>query len=250
MAGAGAVALVALRKGVRPGWGTVLAALAILGSVAAQIVLLEREEYMLWFVPVLFGVCTLAVGLLAVRRSLAAPAMAVAFVVLLIAPTAYSATTWLAPVEGTFAAAGPKEATGDGGYAVGPQIIGIDRALIAYVGAHRPGRRWALLTVASETAAPFILLDFDAGAVGGYSGIDPAVNGPRLAGMVARGEARYVLLGGEFSSRGGNLATAAVLDSCRALEPSTWHSPLAYPDGVTLFDCAGRERQLEAEPRS
>jgi hypothetical protein len=62
--------------------------------------------------------------------------------------------------------------------------------------------------------------------------------------MVERGEARYVLLGGEYSTRGGNRATDAVLRVCRQLRPAAWHSPVPFPDGLTLFDCAGRERAL------
>jgi 4-amino-4-deoxy-L-arabinose transferase-like glycosyltransferase len=246
MAGAGAVALVSLRQGLSPVWGVVLAALAVLGTVAVEIVLLHREHYMLWLIPVLIGGGALGVGLLAAVRSLAAPALALTFCLLLVAPTAYATTTWLAPVEGTFPAAGPKAAAGDGGFGVSGRALEIDRALLSYVRSHRPGSRWELLTVASDSAAPFILLGLDAGALGGYSGTDPAVDGPRLAHLVSRGEARYVLLGGVYSTRGGNRATDAVLRACRQLRPSAWHSPDPYTGGLVLFDCAGRERALAA----
>jgi hypothetical protein len=186
------------------------------------------------------------VGLLTVMRSLAAPALALTFCLLLVAPTAYATTTWLAPVEGTFPAAGPKAAAGDGGYGVGTLRLSIDRAILDYVRSHRPGTRWPLLTVASDSAAPFILLGFDAGALGGYSGTDPALDGAGLARLVSRGEARYVMLGGVYSTRGGNRASDAVLRSCRQLEPSDWHSPDRFTGGLVLFDCAGRERALAA----
>jgi 4-amino-4-deoxy-L-arabinose transferase-like glycosyltransferase len=258
MAGVGAVAIAWLRtrRGAetrddhapRPGplvlWGLALAALAILGTLAVQIVLLHREQYLLWLIPVLIGGCALALGLLAAVRALTWPAMAVSFSLLLIAPTAYATTTWLAPVEGTFPAAGPKSATGSGGLDVSAKTVAIDRALARYVLAHRPGTRWALLTVASDQAAPLILMGLDAGALGGYSGTDPAVDGPKLAEMVRRGEARYVLLGGEYSTRGGNKATDAVLRACKQLTTQQWRSPDPYPNGLALFDCAGREAQL------
>ena len=64
--------------------------------------------------------------------------------------------------------------------------------------------------------------------------------------MVASRQARYVLLGGEYSLRGGNLATRAVLRACKELPPSQWHSPIAYPYGLVLFDCAGDEKALAA----
>ena len=116
---------------------------------------------------------------------------------------------------------------------------GIDRALADYVSTHDPGTRWALLTVASDTAAPMMLFGLNAGALGGYSGTDPAVDGPGLARLVGNREARYVLLGGEYSLRGGNLATRAVLRACTELAPSAWRSPVPYPFGLALFDCAG-----------
>ena len=74
-----------------------------------------------------------------------------------------------------------------------------------------------------------MLFGLDAGALGGYSGTDPAVDGPRLARLVASREARYVLLGGEYSLRGGNRATRAVLRACKELAPSAWHSPVRLP---------------------
>jgi hypothetical protein len=63
---------------------------------------------------------------------------------------------------------------------------------------------------------------------------------------VAARQARYVLLGGEYSLRGGNGATRAVLRACRQLAPSEWQSPARYTFGLVLFDCAGRERALAA----
>ena len=77
-------------------------------------------------------------------------------------------------------------------------------------------------------------------------GVDPALDGPGLARLVAGGQARYVLLGGEYSLRGGNLATHAVLRACTELAPPVWHSPVPYPFGLALFDCAGHERALAA----
>jgi 4-amino-4-deoxy-L-arabinose transferase-like glycosyltransferase len=248
MAGAGVAAFVKLARRRRRDrlLGIALVAGALATTALAQVVLMHREHYMVWFVPVLAGGAALGfLALLALRR-LAAPAVALAFALVLVVPTAYASTTWLAPVEGTFPVAGPKAFPGSGGYGVNERDAGIDRALANYVVTHRPGSRWALLTVASDTGAPLILMGLDAGALGGYSGTDPAVDGPRLARMVASGQARYVLLGGEYSLRGGNLATRAVLRACKELAPSQWRSPIAYPYGLVLFDCAGDEKALAA----
>jgi len=246
MAGAGAVAFVELAQGRRRTWGLALAACALATTVAAQVVLMQREHYMRWFIPALVAGAVVGVAVLILRRRLAAPAVALTFLLVLVAPIAYATTTWLAPVEGTFPAAGPKHFAGAGGYGLNGHALAIDRALVDYVSTHAPGSRWALLTVASETAAPMMLLGLDAGAVGGYSGTDPALDGPGLARLVASRKARYVLLGGEYSLRGGNRATVAVLKACTELTPASWHSPVPYPYGLVLFDCAGRERALAA----
>jgi 4-amino-4-deoxy-L-arabinose transferase-like glycosyltransferase len=247
MAGAGLVAFAELARGPdsRRIWGLALLACAIVATVAAQVVLLHREHYLEWFVPVLVAGAAVGLCALLALRRLAVPALALTFLLLLVAPTAYSATTWLAPAEGTFPAAGPKHDAGAGAYGIDERDLGIDAALAAYVSTHNPGSRWTLLTVASDTASPMILFGLDAGALGGYSGTDPVLDGPGLARLVAAGEARYVLLGGEYSLRGGNRATRAVLRACMELPPSVWHSPVGYPFGLALFDCAGHERALE-----
>jgi 4-amino-4-deoxy-L-arabinose transferase-like glycosyltransferase len=246
MAGIGAGAFVALARRQPRIWPLILAPCAVAGTVAAQLVLLDRENYLLWFIPVLVCGATIGLALLLVSRRLAWGAMALVYCLLLVAPTAYATTTWLAPVEGTFPAAGPTQATGFGGVGLSATDLRRDRALVGYLKAHRPGSRWALFTDASPTAASFILLGLDAGALAGYSGTDPVLDGPGMAQLVARGEARYVVFGGEFSTRGGNAATLAVLRACRQLPGRVWAGAHAPSAGLVLFDCAGRERQLAA----
>jgi 4-amino-4-deoxy-L-arabinose transferase-like glycosyltransferase len=244
MAGAGAVAFAALARGRLRWWALALLAGALVATLAAQIVLLHRQHYMSWFVPVLMIGAAGGFTAMLVRRRLAAPAMAFLLCLLAVAPAAYSATTWLAPVEGTFPAAGPRSAAGAGGVGVSGSHLHTYRSLIDYVRSTGTGSRWALFTVSAPTAAPFMLLGLDTGALAGYSGTDPAIDGPGLARLIARHEARYVLLGGEFASRGGNAATAAVLRACPLVPPSRWGGPEVSPFGLALFDCAGRESAL------
>jgi 4-amino-4-deoxy-L-arabinose transferase-like glycosyltransferase len=248
MAGAGALALVKLRRGRLPVWGALLAACAIVGTVAVQIVLLHRESYIEWFIPVLIGGGIAGILAIAAARTLAGPAMAAVFLLLLIAPAAYSATTWYFPVEGTFATAGPKANAGVGGLGMTPKTAVEVKAAEDYTLSHHPGHRWLMMAVAADTAAPFILEGYDVTAVGGYSGTDQALDGPQLARLIRRGEARYILLGGAYSTRGGNKATQAVLRACRLLTAREWKDPDIYIGGLALFDCAGRARQLEAPP--
>ena len=261
MAGAGAVAMAKLAAGrtqvatdapagqLARLAGVALWGAAVAGTVATEAVLLHREHYMNWFVPLLLvgsAGCLLAIALgslLRHSRSTAAGS-GLALLLLLAAPAAYASTTWLAPVEGTFPAAGPRQAAGHGGLGVNTRDLAIAESIQAYVEGHGATKRFALLTDAADTASPYILRGMRASAMAGYSGVDPALDGPGLARLVAHHQARYVLLGGEYSSRGGNGATQAVIRACRELIPAEWNSPVAYPFGLVLFDCAGRERGL------
>jgi 4-amino-4-deoxy-L-arabinose transferase-like glycosyltransferase len=246
MIGAGAVAFA--RFAQRRDWCVVLLPCAVAATVAAQVSILDYQHYMRWFVPVLI-VGTL-IGLVAIMvRRFAGPAMAFVLCLLLVAPTAYASTTWLASVQGTFAAAGPHQASGDGGFGVNAGDLRFDRSLLSYVNTHRPGTRWSVLTVAAPTAAPMILLGSHAGALAGYSGTDPVLDGPGLARLVASGQARYVVIGGAYASRGGNLASKAVLRACLQVPAEAWHGPVPSRYELVLFDCAGRERALSRGAR-
>ncbi|MDE3069978.1 MAG: hypothetical protein KGJ43_04550, partial [Acidobacteriota bacterium] len=177
-----------------------------------------------------------------------AGAVAAMFGLLLVAPGAYAATTWLAPVQGTFPAAGPHAAAGPGGDGLYPGEPSVFNSLVRYLRAHRLGRRFGLLTVSSVTAAPLILKGIDAAALGGYGGTDPALDRRRLAKLLARGEAHYVLLGGAYSERGGNRASAAVLASCREIPSAQWGGPPLEAYSLVLFDCAGHARGIDGAP--
>jgi 4-amino-4-deoxy-L-arabinose transferase-like glycosyltransferase len=224
--------------------GMLLLPCAVVATVAVQVVILHEQHYMGWFVPVLI-VGALAGVAMTARRQLVAAGITLTLGLLLVAPTVFAAASWLGPVEGTFPAAGPREANALGPLGISHAELSVDRALMSYVKSHRPASRWAVLTDASPTAAPLILMGMRAGALGGYSGGDPALDGPQLARLVKRGEARYVVLGGAYASRGGNLATKAVLRSCRLIPHQRWHGPSpATVFTFALFDCAGREAQL------
>jgi 4-amino-4-deoxy-L-arabinose transferase-like glycosyltransferase len=249
MVGAGAGAFVSAAR--RREWWLILLPAAVAGTVAAQIVQLHRQQYMHWFhLPLALAAGLGALALLAALlvRRLAIPAMVLTLAALSVAPALYAATTWAVPVEGTFPAAGPKVAGALGPYGINAHDVKVDRDLLRYIDAHVPTPRWELLTVSSDSSTGFILLGHRAGALGGYSGTDPAVNGPRLAGMIARGEARYVVLGGAYASRGGNLATRAVIRACRQIPNEAWlHFRRYSVYSFVLYDCAGDERKLAAQ---
>jgi hypothetical protein len=203
--------------------------------------------------------------LLLVLRRFTVAATLVGVVALLIAPAAMSKTTWSFPVEGTFPAVGPSASAGHGGVGLNAAGVRWNRELLAWIGSHRPGSRWSVLTDASSVAAPMILLGSDAGALGGYSGTDPALDGRSLARLVAAGEARYMLMGGVYWDRGGNAATSAIVNVCLPIPPSRWHEgatrltpaqilrlsrfvPSPSPVTFTLYDCRGLAPRLAAYP--
>jgi 4-amino-4-deoxy-L-arabinose transferase-like glycosyltransferase len=248
MFGAGAYAFAQFAR--RGDWRLLLLAGAAAATVPAQLVLLHRDHYMSWFTAPLIAAAIAAlllVGVLSLTpalRRLAPGAIALLIGVLCIAPGVYGASNWLAPVQSTFPAAGPRAASGPGGYGVNDEHVKVDRSLLKYVEAHRPGSRWSVLVDASNTASPMILLGARAGSLGGFSGTDPALDGRGLGVYVAGGKARYVLLGGEFSTRGGTKATEAVQRVCRVVPTRTWLPRPLQPNGLILFDCAGRAPQL------
>ena len=247
MVGVGAAAWVELAR--RPNRclalvATALLLLAVAATALAQMVLLHRAHYLSWLPPAGAAAAAIGVGAFLVLRRRAAPAMTFILGALLLAPGAYATTTWKAPVEGTFPAVGPQQAAGYGGLDVSPTSLRTYRSLLRYVATHQPGTRWAILTEASDTAAPLILLGLKAGALAGYSATDPALDGAGLARLVARGEARYLVLGGAYSSRGGNLASKAVAQACAKVPPRTWRQTHFTRYSLVLFDCAGREREL------
>jgi 4-amino-4-deoxy-L-arabinose transferase-like glycosyltransferase len=248
MVGAGTYAFAQAAK--RRDWRLVLLAIAAAATVPAQLVLLHRDRYMSWFTApliiatILTLVLVAALSLLPRLRRLAAPAIALVLGVLCIAPAVYAASNWLAPVQSTFPAAGPRAASGPGGYGVNDEHVEVDRALLSYVEGHGPGRRWSVLADASNTASPMILLGGLAGSLGGFSGTDPALDGPGLGALVQTGQARYVILGGEFSTRGGTKATEAVQRLCAVVPTRTWLPRPLQPNGLILFDCKDRVREL------
>jgi 4-amino-4-deoxy-L-arabinose transferase-like glycosyltransferase len=244
MVGAGLISLPSLlHRGRR--WTLLLVAIVI-ASVATQIALLYRSEYMRWMLPVLIACGLGCIVVCVLRRKWSRWSLALTLAALLIAPTGFAAATWGAPVEGTFPVAGPWGAPGPGGVGVEAKELPMYRHLIAYLRTHRETKRFSVLTVSSVTAAPLILMGSRAAALGGYSGTDRALTAGGLAHLVQLRQARYVLLGGPYSSRGGNAATAAALRACRYVPSHVWGGIHTSKYSPVLFDCAGRAPQLWA----
>ena len=235
-----------------------LPAVAIALTVIEQIQLLAgQHDYLKWLWPVVILAAIASVVVAWVRPRLIAATMAAALVALLLAPALYSRTVWEIPVDGTFPAAGPYVDAGQGGIGAAAPTLPILTELFHYVDARAPHARWTLLTQASITAAPMILLGYRAAAIGGYGTQTPALTPKQLAHFVAAGAARYVMLGGAYAWRGGNPASQAVRQACAIVKPQLWRPPTNigtpqkpvwfYPIGglnYVLYDCKGYAGRL------
>ena len=243
LVGGGLVAMSELAR--RGGWRVAVPAAAAAATVAAQLVLMRREHYWVAYAPLLIAGALGAVVVVLARPRWAVPALAGSLAFLLVVPTGYASTVWEGPVNGTFPAAGRNLRPGAGIDGLSRSNGGTDVALIAYARAHHPGRRWEVLTVSTQIADPLIIYGVRAGSLAGYGGTDPVLDGPGLARLVERGDARFVELGGVYADRGGNAATHAVARYCRRIPGLEWHGTRSA-NGLTLWDCAGRTAQLSA----
>ena len=247
MVGVGGVAIASLarsgdaRRALR---GYVLAVLAIVATVAVQLVLIGREGDPLWWRIPLVALCLGALIAIPLARARAGWAVGVALGAALVTSMAYSFSVWLAPVNGTLPVAGPYSYAGQGGYGVGPTTLRSDRSLARYLNSHGVTEPYALLTLSSDQASALILLGLRASAVGGYNTTDPALTEAGLAAMVAAHKARYVLIGGPYASRGGNGASTAARLVCPEIPVRIWSGGSSYGNGSYLLDCAGKASQL------
>ncbi len=247
MAGAGAVAIGSLvcepqrRSAIR---GFVLAVVAVAATVAVELVLADREGDPLWWRIPLVLLCLGGLVAIPLARSRAGWALAVAVAALLVTPMAFSFSVWLAPVNGTFPAAGPYSYPGQGGYGVGPVTLRVDRRLIRYLRTHGATKPYALFTESSDQASPLILLGLRASASGGYNTTDPALSGDQLAMLVAENRARYFFIAGPYSSRGGNGGSTAARLVCPEIPAQIWSYGTSNGLGSYLVDCAGKANEL------
>ena len=235
-----------------------LPAIAIALTVFEQIHLLAgQHNYLEWLWPVLILAGAVCIVVTWLRPAVSQGTIAAVLVALLIAPALYSKTVWEVPVDGTFPAAGPYVDAGQGGIGAARPTYPILAQLFRYADPRTPHARWAVLTQASITAAPMILLGYRAAAVGGYGTQTPGVTPKQLANLVANGEARFVMLGGAYAWRGGNAASQAVRQACTIVKPQLWRPPTNigtpqkpvwfYPIGglnYVLYDCKGYASQL------
>jgi 4-amino-4-deoxy-L-arabinose transferase-like glycosyltransferase len=238
LVGAGASELWHLRER-RPSAGIVLAA-GLIGSAAWGMVVLGRVPS---FVPGL-GIAALAVavsaGLVlvlpaaAVDRRLGRAALVLGIVAVLAGPAAFSVATATRALAGGDPSAGPASAAG--GIGAGPGGGSADAALVEYLLENRGGATWIVAAQGSGTAAGIQLAAGEPVlTMGGFSGTDAVPTETELRSLVADGEVRFVLVGGQGAGPGGlgpsGSSTSWVTQACTAVD-------LGPSVSAALYDCA------------
>ena len=225
--------------------GIVLAA-GLVGSTAWALVVLGRVPS---FAPGL-GLAAVAVAVAAalvlvlpaaaVDRRVQRAAVGLGIVSILAGPAAFSAATMSRALAGGDPSAGPA-AAGNTGFADGSGFAGgsgddVDAALVSYLLANQGDATWIVAAQGSGTAAG---IQIGAGepvlTMGGFSGSDAAPTADELRDLVASGELRFVLLGGQGGgpgrASGSDSATSWVTTACAAVDVGSTSSG-------TLYDCA------------
>ena len=267
LVGIGAVSLA--RDARRAGAWAAVPLLAVFFSTWLELALLRRTGYDAWLQAVVLATGIVAAAVFVVlavfpdwprrRRALVgAAAVVVAVGGLLVAPAAWSQTTQLSAVEGTFPGAGPDFVTGlersggfgappggGGGGAFGGGADDIAAAL-RYVERHGATSRFPLIVTSQTEAAQDVIDGEPVAAMGGFSGRETVLTNAFLARLVRSGEARYFLLGESGDFGGGaqqNAGIRTIESACRAVSLSGSSS-----GGGTLYDCAGRSAAIAAGP--
>jgi 4-amino-4-deoxy-L-arabinose transferase-like glycosyltransferase len=259
LVGAGAAALAGL--GARRRIYSLLAAAGLIATAIVTLILLHRDhDYLHRIGPIVVAVACAAGLVMVWQPRTARLALAAGVGASLVVPAIYAATVWQVPVNGTFPVAGPYIEDNVENLGVPLDVIPSYHQLIAYVRARQPPGRWDLFTQGSTTAAALTLLGGRVAAIGGYGTIDPVLEPPALARLVAEHRIRFVALGGGYSTHGGNAASTAVAGGCAQVPLPNWRSPqnvapagqpaeYVYPHGgwnLRLYDCAGHSRAIAA----
>lgn len=119
--------------------------------------------------------------------------------------------------------------------------------LVEFLRAHHGDERFLLATSTTQVAAPIILATgLPVMAMGGFHGLDPAIDPPGLAGLAGEGAVRFVMLGdvNQVSRRmGAEAARLPIAEWVRAhgrpVDPAAWRSRHTVP-GRELYDLRGQ----------
>lgn len=269
-----------------------IGAMVVTGLV--EISLRRRTGWLPWLDPaiVLAVAAGVALAVIAASRSrddaraplMATAAVAVAMAGLLLAPTAWSASTTMGASGGVFPGAGPRFVSGlvttqnsggpggsggraggfgggappgmsqnggpggNGGGTMGGMGGSSDEARTAVTWAAANGgatARWDLVLTSEEQAAPLMIDGLRVASMGGFTGRETVISADRFADLVEAGDIRFVLVSRTMSIGGGNNPSLTrVQNACTAVDPATWSG--ASGTSGTLYDCQGAAAAIRA----
>lgn len=228
----------------RSGWRGWLLPLALVATVAEQIVILNNyPTWSRWLTPVLIVGGVLAVGALLAHRlaprlqvqalspRVLLPTLSIGVLVLLIGPAVWAAIPVVQNVSAQLPIAGPSQDGGFGGFGGGGRAGNTNTLLIRYLEANQGNATYLVATASSNTADEIILAtNKPVMALGGFTGSDPILTTSQLASLVANGTVRFFLLGGGgFGGGGGQQGSLTnwVTQHCTAVPTSQWQSSTA-----------------------
>jgi 4-amino-4-deoxy-L-arabinose transferase-like glycosyltransferase len=241
----------------------VVAAVAMAGTAAIELVLIRRVEADEWLRVVAPLVMLLAAAALAAwaiwpslgrwRHALIGGGVLAA----LLAPAMWVGSALTHAETATFPDARPGETAsgfdpggpGGGGPGGGPGGFGagLDAATIAFLEAHTTTERWIVAVASSQEASAAIIDGHSVMSMGGFSGTDPAMTPARLASLVRDGELRFISVGGPaggpggFGGPGGRAGPGGFGGASNILNVvseacTTVDDPAV---SLTIYDCAG-----------
>jgi 4-amino-4-deoxy-L-arabinose transferase-like glycosyltransferase len=251
----------------RQGWQGWLLPIALVATAVVQATILSN--YAIWstvLTLVVVGLCLVAALMLTLARlklplhlptTLRTPAVALGVLVLLLAPTVWSAFSVMQAPNGSLPTAGPPSLNasglraglsgtkkggfgfpdrGNGGSSSILELSARNPQLEQYLLSHQGSTRYLVATQSAMTAESIIL---DTGqpvmALGGFTGGDPILTTRQLASLVSQNTVRFFLLqdtsslpgGGGGSSgitRQNSQLTQWVQQSCKVVPQQLWSS--------------------------
>ncbi len=219
-----------------PRWRGWLLPAALFATALVEIAMLAQfPEWSRWLAPVILATSALAaLALVALRcairylpsaaRHLQSAIGLLAFLVLLLAPTAWSLTPVLNGGDAGLPYAGPDLFTRPNR----PNTLAVDSRLVAYLQANRNGARFLAATINANSAAPLILATGEpVMALGGFGGGDKILSVAQLAERVAKNDVRFFLM--QPDNRQAEL-TRWITERC---------APVNAFGGQRVYDCAG-----------
>jgi 4-amino-4-deoxy-L-arabinose transferase-like glycosyltransferase/putative flippase GtrA len=222
--------LVTLWRWARESWvGLVALDAAVVGAAWVAVELLGRTpDFAPWLrvaIPIAVAVAVFAAPALRMggpRYALAVAAVAGALAIGA-GPASYSVASVGRALNGNDVTAGPASADrGMGaGFGGGGASSSSSSELVSYLLANQGSAKYLVAASGSQTSASIIIgTGKPVVTIGGFNGGDPAPTVSQLEAMVASGELRYVLIGGERGGPGGGSSelTAWVQEHGEAVE--------------------------------